>query len=82
MTDKPKTVKVVYLGGQFMELPAAHSYVEGRGEGTNVKIAAQRAIKDLFSKKELRGRRITAAKLTLSVGVKTLDVVESTSEVK
>jgi hypothetical protein len=75
---KPKTVKVVYLSGQFMELPAAHSYVEGRGEGTNVKIAAQRAIKDLFGKKELRARRITAAKLTLSVGTKTLDTQQET----
>jgi hypothetical protein len=71
--DKPKTLKVVTIEGEFMELPAARAYQQGRGEGGSIKIAASRAIVDLFRKPALKARRITAARLTLSVGSRVIE---------
>jgi len=63
-----KTLKSVTLEGTFMELPAAHAYQQGRGTGTTLKAAFAAAGRDLFKQKWLRGRRISAFKLTVSVG--------------
>lgn len=77
MKDKPKTVKVVYIEGTFPELAASKAFQQGRGEGGSVRIAASRAIVDLFKKPALKARRVTAARLTLSVGIKTLDTQQT-----
>jgi hypothetical protein len=71
----PKTLKVVTIEGTFPELPAARAYVQGRGEGGSVRIAASRAIVALFKNKALKARRITAAKLVLSVGTRDVESV-------
>lgn len=68
-----KTVKVVTLAGTFPELPAARAYVEGRGEGSNIRVAAANAIKNLLKHPSLKGRRVTAAKLTMAVGFKIVE---------
>jgi hypothetical protein len=70
--DKPKTVKTAYISGTFPELPAARAYQEGRGEGSNLRVAAANAIKDLLKKPALRSRRLSGAKLTLAFGFKTI----------
>ena len=72
-----KTVKCVFLEGMFPELPAAHAYQQGRGEGASLRIAASRAISDLFKKPKMKSRRITGGKITLSVGQRTLEMSES-----
>ena len=72
--DKPKTLKVVTLEGRFPELMLKNMYQQGRGQGTNLRVAAANAIRDLLKKPGLRGRRISAATLTMSIG--TVDVVE------
>jgi hypothetical protein len=66
-------IKCVFIEGTFPELPAAHAFQQGRGEGTSLKTACSRAIVDLFTKPKLKSRRITGAKLTLSVGHRTVE---------
>lgn len=72
-----KVLKCVFLEGTFPELPAAHAYQQGRGEGTSLRIAASRAISDLFKKPKMKSRRITGGKIILSVGHRTLEEKES-----
>ena len=69
-----KQVKVVTLEGSFPELVVKHMYQQGRGTGSNIRAAACAAMRDLLKKPGLRGRRITSAKITMSIG--TRDVVE------
>ncbi len=71
---KTKTIKVVTLEGTFPEMLLKNMYQTGRGEGTNLRVAAANAIRDLLKQPALRGRRLTAAKLTMSIGSR--DVVE------
>jgi hypothetical protein len=66
--DKPRQLKCVTLEGTFPELVLKLMYQQGRGEGTNLRVAASRAMTDLFSKPALRGRRLTVAKITMSIG--------------
>ncbi len=66
--DKSKTIKVVTLEGAFPELVSKNMYQTGRGAGGNIRAAAASAIRDLLKKPGLRGRRITVAKITMSVG--------------
>ena len=63
-----KTLKSVTLEGTFPELLLKHMYQQGRGQGTTLKAAFAAAGRDLFSQKGLKGRRISAFKLTVSVG--------------
>ena len=70
----PKTLKVVTLEGTFPEMLIKSMYQTGRGTGSNIRTAAAAAIKDLLKQPGLKGRRISAAKLTMSIG--TQDVVE------
>jgi hypothetical protein len=77
---KPKQLKVVTLEGTFPELPTPKMYQNGRGVGSNIRAAAAAAMRDLLKKPGLRARRITAAKITMSIG--TQDVVEETTETK
>jgi isocitrate dehydrogenase len=72
--DKPKTLKVVTLEGTFPEMLIKNAYQQGRGTGSNIRAAAAAAMRDLLKKPGLRARRITVAKITMSVG--TQDVVE------
>jgi hypothetical protein len=76
--DKEKSVKVVTLEGTFPELVVKHVYQQGRGTGSNIRAAAAAAIRDLMSKPGLKARRITSAKLTMSIGTRIVDSVEST----
>lgn len=71
-----KIIKCVFIEGTFPELPAAHAVQQGRGEGTSLRIAASRAIIDLFKKPKMKSRRITGGKLTLSVGQRTVETDE------
>lgn len=68
--DSPKTkkVKVVTLDGTFPERPSSKMYATGRGQAGNIKAAFAAAGRELFKHKNLRGARITAAKLVMSVG--------------
>lgn len=68
-----KTVKVVTLEGAFPELVSKNMYQQGRGEASNLRAAAANAMRDLLKKPALRGRRITVAKLTMSVGTKDIE---------
>ena len=68
--DKPKQVKVVTLEGSFPELVVKSMYQQGRGEGSNIRAAACAAMRDLLKKPGLRGRRISAAKITMSIGTR------------
>ncbi len=68
-----KTLKVVTLEGTFPELYIKNMYQTGRGQGTNIRVAAANAIRDLLKNPGLRGRRISAAKIVMSVG--TIDIV-------
>jgi hypothetical protein len=70
----PKTLKVVTLEGTFPECYIKNMYQTGRGQGTNLRAAAANAIRDLLKQPGLRGKRISVAKITMSVG--TIDVVE------
>ena len=76
--NKPKQIKVVTLEGTFPELVVKYMYQQGRGTGSNIRAAACAAMRDLLKKPGLRGRRISAAKLTMSVG--TQDVVLDTKD--
>lgn len=73
----PKTIKVVTISGTFPELPASKACQEGRGEGSNIRVAAANAMRDLLKKPALRGRRLSAARMTVSFGFK---VVEDDSD--
>jgi hypothetical protein len=74
MIEKKKFVKVVTLEGTFPELPSPKMYQNGRGEGSNIKAAFAAAGRDLFRSRQLKGRRLSAFTLTVSVG--TREVVE------
>lgn len=74
--DKPKTIKVVTLEGTFPELLIKHMYQTGRGTGGNIRSAAVAAMRDLLKKPGLRSRRLSAARIVMSIG--TQDVVEET----
>jgi hypothetical protein len=63
-----KTLKSVTLEGKFPELLAKFMYQQGRGQGTTLKSAFAAAGRDLFKQKGLKGRRITAFSLVVSVG--------------
>ena len=63
-----KTLKSVTLEGKFPELLAKFMYQQGRGTGTTLKSAFAAAGRDLFRQKGLKGRRISAFTLTVSVG--------------
>lgn len=69
----PKTIKVVTVTGTFPELPASKACQDGRGEGSNIRVAAANAIKDLLKKPALRGRHIKAARLTMAFGFKVVE---------
>ncbi len=69
-----KTLKVVTLEGRFPELLVKNMYQQGRGQGTNLRAAAANAMRDLMKKPGLRGRRLSAAIITMSIG--TVDVLE------
>ncbi len=71
--NKPKILKCVFLEATFPELPASKAFVTGRGEASSLRVAASRAMADLFHHKNLRARRVTAAKITLSVGQRSLE---------
>lgn len=71
--DKPKTIKVVTLEGAFPELMAKNMYQTGRGTGGNLRVAAANAVRDLLKKPALRARRITVAKITMSVGTQEVE---------
>lgn len=70
MDKATKTVKVVTLEGTFPEVLVKHMYQQGRGTGSNIRAAAAAAMRDLLKKPGLRGRRITAAKITMSIGTR------------
>lgn len=70
---KPKTQKVVTLEGKFPELLMKNMYQKGRGRGGSLKVAAVNAMRDLLKSPALRGRRLTCATITMSIG--TVDVV-------
>lgn len=74
--DKEKSVKVVTLEGTFPELVCKNMYQQGRGTGGNIRVAAANAIKDLLKKPALRGRRITSARLTMSIGTRIVEPVQ------
>ena len=69
-----KTLKVVTLEGTFPEMLLKNMYQTGRGQGTNLRVAAANAIRDLLKQPALRGRHLSAAKITMSIG--TVDVHE------
>lgn len=71
--DKPKTVKVVTLEGSFPELPSSKMYATGRGEGSNMKSAFAAAARQLFKQPNLKGRRLTAFKVIVSVGTRVVE---------
>lgn len=70
---KKRMVKVVVLEGTFPELPTPKMYQTGRGEGGSLKVAAANAIRALLKSPALRSRHITAVKMTMSVGVRTVE---------
>jgi hypothetical protein len=72
-----KTLKVVTLEGTFPECYIKNMYQTGRGQGTNIRVAAANAMRDLLKNPGLRGKRITAAKITMSVG--TINVEDKTT---
>jgi hypothetical protein len=75
MSDpKSKTLKVVTLEGMFPELATPRMYQQGRGTGSNIRAAAAAAIRDLMKKPGLRSRRITMAKLTMSIGTQEVNL--------
>ena len=63
-------LKVVILEGTFPELPSSKMYATGRGTGSSLKVAAANAIRNLLKQPALKSRRITAAKIVMSVGTK------------
>ena len=70
---KQKVIKTAYIVGTFPDLPVPKATQEGRGTGSNLRIAAANAIKDLLKKPALKGRRLHEAKLTLVFGFKTVE---------
>lgn len=73
------THKVVTLEATFPELVVKRMYQQGRGQGSTLKSAFAAAGRDLFSKKDLRGRRLTMAKIVVSIG--TVEVETETETV-
>lgn len=71
--QKQKVVKTAFVTGTFPDLPVPKATQEGRGEGSNIRVAAANAIKDLLKKPALRKRKISGAKLTLVFGFKTVE---------
>ena len=72
--DKPKVVKTAYVTGVFPDLPVPKATQDGRGEGSNIRVAASKAMVDLLRKPALRKRKITGARLTFVFGSYTKDV--------
>lgn len=63
-----RTLKSVTFEGEFPELKGGAFRQQGRGTGSTLKSAFAAAGRDLFKQKGLKGRRISAFTLTVSVG--------------
>jgi hypothetical protein len=74
--DKPKTVKTCFIEGTFPELLVKNMYQQGRGEGSNIRVAAANAVRDLLKKPALRSRRITSIKMIVSFGFRNVEAEE------
>lgn len=71
--ENSKIVKTCFIEGTFPELLVKNMYQQGRGEGGNIRVAAANAVKDLLKKPALKGRRITAAKMTFAFGFRIVE---------
>lgn len=72
-------IKTAYISGTFPDLPGGKCNQEGRGQGSNIRVAAANAMKDMLKKPGLRKRKITGARLAIVFGeIKPTE--ESTSE--
>jgi hypothetical protein len=63
-----KTIKVVTIDAQFLELKGGACNQRGRGTGSSVKTAGARAISDLLRQPKLRRKRFSKFTAVVSVG--------------
>ncbi len=76
MSDEmKKKIKRVTVVGIFKSLSASHYTFTAHGEGSNVQIAAGRAIDRMFKDKHLKGKR-NIRHFTLDVTIDESDTVE------
>lgn len=61
-------MKIARVSATFPEQKASSCYAEGKGKGSNARIAVARAFSDLFYQPNIRGKRITniTAKIILT----------------
>jgi hypothetical protein len=60
-------VKTVTIVGHTFDCLPGHLQITARGEGSSVRIAAQRAIKNLLKHDSIRRRRVNSFKLSVVI---------------
>lgn len=68
-----KTLKSVTIEAEFPELRGGKAYQVGRGRGSNLRVAAANAVRDLMKQPGLRAQRFTACRARLSFGTVTVE---------
>jgi hypothetical protein len=61
-------IKTAYITATFPDLPVPKATQDGRGQGSNIRVAAANAMKDLLKKPALRKRKISGAKMAIVFG--------------
>ena len=69
MEKKLAKKKSVVVKAYLPELAASHAFQESRGSGSSTAVALGRAIDELMKLPNVKNRRLTSMKLTVSVVV-------------
>lgn len=60
-------MKHVHVTAFFPEVSSIAAYQSGRGDGSKVSLAVERAVREIFRRKGISGKRIRNFKLTVAV---------------
>ncbi len=50
----------------FPEISASHSYQDAEASGSNMRVAVNRALQEIFTRRHVKGRRITYATIRIT----------------
>ena len=67
--DAHKTKKVVTVTGHAFDTLPGHITLTTRGQGSSTRVAAMRAIDNLLSSRELKGKRVRSFKIGVVIEV-------------
>lgn len=68
-----RQLKSVTIEAEFPELKIGRMYQVGRGRGSNLRVAAANAVRDLLKQPGLKAQRFTACRARLSFGTVTVE---------